>query len=509
MIQGTSSDAGKSYLVTALCRIFSDKGYQVAPFKSQNMSNNSYVTVYGEEIGRAQGVQAEAARQAAHVHMNPILLKPRKDTKSEVVLHGKVYKSYSGMDYGKEFTLTKGMEAVRESLAFIENHYDMVIIEGAGSPAEVNLNHREIVNMRIAEAADVDVILVADIDRGGSFASLVGTIELVFEHRHRIKGVIFNKFRGDIRLLQDGLDWFEAYTHIPVIGVIPYMQDVHIETEDAQSHPLIFRNQNAHREENTTEHFLDIGIIHMERVSNNTDIEPFMHESDCRLRMIRTLDEFKNPHAIIIPGTKSTIGDLVSLKASGLYDKIIEYRQNGGHIFGLCGGFQVLGKHIFDEEGTDNDDVKSIEGLGLLPIETIFQDQKKVKQIEGIVTSKIFVDQGWETPIPVKGYEIHLGQTKYLENAIPLIQLEDQRLDGGISQDGHVMGSYLHHIFNNDLFRQTWLNQIRKEYGFTPKPCVETGQYREAAYDLLAQRVSEALNMERVQKIIDKEVIRL
>jgi adenosylcobyric acid synthase len=505
MIQGTSSDAGKSYIVTALCRIFADKGYQVAPFKSQNMSNNSYVTLYGEEIGRAQGVQAEAARQIANVHMNPILLKPRKDTKSEVVLHGKVYKSYSGMAYGKEFTLTKGMEAVRESLDYLDQHYDMIIIEGAGSPAEVNLNDREIVNMRIAQAADVDVILVADIDRGGSFASLIGTIELVFEHRHRIKGVIFNKFRGDIRLLQDGLDWFEAYTHIPVIGVIPYMQDIHIETEDAQSHPLVFQKTEKENLYDQTENTLDIGIIHMERVSNNTDIEPFMYEPDCRLRIIRTPEDFQTPHAIIIPGTKSTIDDLLSLKANGLFDKIIDYQQNEGRIFGLCGGFQILGQHIFDEHGSDHDHVKVIDGLGLLAIDTQFHNQKIVKQVQGKVIAPTFNDPS----IEVKGYEIHLGETKYLDHAMALIELDDHRFDGCVSSDGHVLGSYLHHIFHNDHFRQAWLNQVRTQHGFEKQACINTGSQKEDAYDLLAQRVSESLHMDRVQKIIDKEVIRL
>jgi adenosylcobyric acid synthase len=333
MIQGTSSDAGKSYIATGLCRIFSNMGYKVAPFKSQNMSNNSYVTYDGFEIGRAQGVQAEAARQIANVHMNPILLKPMKDTRSEVVLHGKVYKHYSGMEYGKKFTLKKGMEAVRESLEFIDNNYDMVVIEGAGSPAEVNLNDREIVNMRIAKEADVDVILVTDIDRGGSFASLVGTLELVFEHRHRIKGVIFNKFRGNIKLLEDGLKWFEDYTKVKVVGVIPYMQDVYIETEDAQSKHILYNEDKSKQ--------LDIVVIHMDRVSNNTDIEPFVHEKDVNVRIVKNSNEFGNPHGVIIPGTKSTISDLESLIESGLAKKIKEYYKQGGIVFGICGGYQI------------------------------------------------------------------------------------------------------------------------------------------------------------------------
>ncbi len=497
MIQGTSSDAGKSYIVTALCRIFANKGYAVAPFKSQNMSNNSYVTIDGKEIGRAQGVQSEAAKQVPNVHMNPILLKPRKDTESEVVLHGQVYKSYSGMDYGKDFTLTKGMEAVGESLAYIQENYEMILIEGAGSPAEVNLNDREIVNMRIAEAADVDVILVTDIDRGGSFASLIGTIELVFEHRHRIKGVIFNKFRGDIRLLQDGLDWFEAYTHVPVIGVIPYMQDIHVETEDAQSSSQLFKVKER------DESCLDIGVIHMERVSNNTDVEPFMYEDDCQLRMIRNSQDFGNPHAIIIPGTKSTIDDLTALKEKGLFDALCDYQKKGGHILGLCGGFQVLGESLEDQDGVDQHHIDVADGLGLLPIRTVFQSEKKVEQVQGRVLSSLFSME----ERTVSGYEIHLGTTEYLHGAEPFIELENQRMDGCISKDGKVVGTYLHHIFHNDVFRQTWLNQIRKGHGFPLQPVVNTSQYKEAGYEELAKRVEDALDMTRVTKIIEKEPI--
>ncbi len=375
MIQGTSSDAGKSYIVTAICRILANKGYKVSPFKSQNMSNNSYVTADGMEIGRAQGVQAEAARQEANVHMNPILLKPKMDTASEVVLHGKVFKSYSGMDYGKKFTLTKGMEAVRESLEYIDDNYDMIVIEGAGSPAEVNLNNREIVNMRIAEAADVDVVLVTDIDRGGSFASLVGTLELVFEHRHRIKGVVFNKFRGDIRLLEDGLKWFEDYTKVKVLGVVPYMNDIYIETEDAQSKHLLYQYE--------TQNPLDIAVIHMERVSNNTDVEPFIHEKDCSVRIVKDAKEFGDPHAVIIPGTKSTIEDMLVLKERGLDRKVTEFAENGGKVIGLCGGFQVLGKSIVDPVGVDTKSGSEVEALGLLPVRTVFTDEKTVRQVEG------------------------------------------------------------------------------------------------------------------------------
>lgn len=489
MVQGTSSDAGKSYIVTGICRLLANKGYKVAPFKSQNMSNNSYVTYDGCEIGRAQGVQSEAAKQIPNVHMNPILLKPRMDSKSEVVLHGKVFRSYSGMDYGRDFTLTKGMEAVRESLQYIEDNYDLVVIEGAGSPAEVNLNDREIVNMRIAEAADVDVILVTDIDRGGSFASLVGTLELVFEHRHRIKGVVFNKFRGDIRLLEDGLKWFEDYTGVKVLGVLPMMKDIHVETEDAQSKQLLHQYE--------TDEPLDIAVIHMDRVSNNTDVEPFIFEKDCSVRIVKRAAEFGHPHAVIIPGTKSTIDDLNILKERGLDVSIKEFAEKGGKVIGLCGGFQVLGKKIVDNIGIDSDEVQETEGLGLLGIETVFAKDKHVRQIAGDVV------QGTGQGALVSGYEIHLGETKYAEGIKPYIVLEDGREDGAVNAEGNVIGTYLHNLFHNDDYRTEWLNMVREYNGMKAREKVDTTKIKEDSYELLAQRMEEHFDMDLLMSLIE------
>jgi adenosylcobyric acid synthase len=485
MIQGTCSDAGKSYIATALCRVFANKGYQVAPFKSQNMSNNSYVTVDGCEIGRAQGVQAEAAKQEANVHMNPILLKPMKDSRSEVVLHGKVYKPLEGFKYHREFTMTKGMEAIKESLAYLEEHYDMIVVEGAGSPAEVNLNDREIVNMRIAEAADLDVLLVTDIDRGGSFASLVGTLELVFEHRHRIKGVIFNKFRGDISLLQDGLDWFEEYTGVKVVGVIPYNRDLYIETEDAAS-----RHQLLHHE---AEDALDIAVIHMERVSNNTDIEPFIYEKDVSVRIVERPEDFGQPHAVIIPGTKSTIGDLDVLVQSGLAEKIIDYAKNGGHVLGICGGYQVLGRDIVDNVGADIAGGKRVHGLGLLPVVTEFSSDKRVRQMTGKLES---------TGEIVTGYEIHLGQT-VREGGNAFAILEDGTEDGCVMAEGQILGTYLHGILNNDNFRYQWLKNLRKVHGFQEQLLVQTDYIKDETYDLLASRTEKYLDMDYIMKLIE------
>lgn len=491
MVQGTSSDAGKSYITTALCRIFANKGINVCPFKSQNMSNNSYVTYDGKEIGRAQGVQAEAAKVIPNVHMNPILLKPMKDTQSEVILHGEVFRQYDGFEYDRSFTLERGLEAVNDSLYYINDNHDLIVIEGAGSPAEVNLNDREIVNMRIAELADVDVLLVTDIDRGGSFASLVGTLELVGEHRKRIKGVIFNKFRGDIRLLEDGLKWFEDYTGVKVVGVIPFVKDVYVETEDAQSQHLLFHHE--------VENPLDIAVIHMDTVSNNTDVEPFIHEKDVSVRIVRNVSEFGNPHAVIIPGTKSTIADLKTIMDKGLSNKIIKYYENGGTIFGICGGYQVLGEELIDPLGVDNKEIKVTKGLGLLPIKTEFKENKQVINISGRIIND-FKDQ------EVHGYEIHLGETTYINETTPFVELEDGRMDGCSLDKGRLIGTYLHNIFHNDVFRNEWLNSIREKKGFIRRDIVDTSAIKEDSYEKLASTVEEHLDMEYINRIINGEV---
>lgn len=367
----------------------------------------------------------------------------------------------------------------------------MIVIEGAGSPAEVNLNNREIVNMRIAEAADVDVVLVTDIDRGGSFASLVGTLELVFEHRHRIKGVVFNKFRGDIRLLEDGLKWFEDYTKVKVLGVVPYMNDIYIETEDAQSKHLLYQYE--------TQNPLDIAVIHMERVSNNTDVEPFIHEKDCSVRIVKDAKEFGDPHAVIIPGTKSTIEDMLVLKERGLDRKVTEFAENGGKVIGLCGGFQVLGKSIVDPVGVDTKSGSEVEALGLLPVRTVFTDEKTVRQVKGKVLDGSMKEQD------VSGYEIHLGETEYLDEEGGYIRLHDGRMDGSVNELGNVIGTYLHHIFHNDQYRHQWLEDVRKHNGLPSQEPVDTTSIKEASYDGLAERVEQFFDMDYLMELISGE----
>lgn len=488
MIQGTSSDVGKSYVTTAICRILANKGYDVCPYKSQNMSNNSYVTHDGGEIGRAQGVQAEAAKVQPQTYMNPILLKPQKDTRSEIVLMGKVYKSESGMGYRKNFAMSKGIETIGLSKKIIEEKHNCIVIEGAGSPAEVNLNDKEIVNMRVAELFDVPVVLVVDIDKGGSFASVVGTLELVFEHRHRIKGIVINKFRGDIRLLEDGLKWLEDYTGVKVLGVIPYMTDIYVEVEDAQSSIL--------RTHFTAETPIDIGVIHMGRVSNNTDIEAFIHETDVSVRIIKDPSEFGNPDAIVIPGTKSTIGDLQEMMDSKLGSQIQQYAQSGGRIVGICGGYQVLGETLKDPYQMDQTKDQVVKGLGLLPVETIFLENKQVRNISGEV--KNCFDSH-----PLKGYEIHLGETKILNDSLHFSQLEDGTLDGCVVDNGRIMGSYLHNLFHNDAFRNNWLNDIRSEKGMSQLPLVDTTKIKEDSYEQLAKVCEEHLDMDYLIKLVE------
>lgn len=334
MVQGTSSDSGKSFIVTALCRVFSDMGYKVCPFKSQNMSNNSCVTSDELEMGRAQGVQAEAARLAPEVFMNPILLKPRKDTSSEIVLMGKVFDAPCDKNYYRNFTMTEGLKALRTALSHIEENFDLIVSEGAGSPAEVNLNAAEIVNMRVAREADIPVLLVADVDRGGAIASVVGTLELLGEDRKRVKGIIFNKFRGDISLFEDAVKFTEEKTGVKVVGVMPWLNDVVIEGEDVMS-------INWMRGASEGRGKLRIGVIKFPRVSNHTDMEAFRFEPDVSLCEVTEATDFTVLDAVILPGTKSTVLDMKHLWDSGLADKIKNFSQEGGTVFGQIGRAHV------------------------------------------------------------------------------------------------------------------------------------------------------------------------
>lgn len=493
MIQGTSSDAGKSFITTALCRIFSDMGYAVCPFKSQNMSNNSCVTPDGLEMGRAQGVQAEAARVEPQTYMNPILLKPRKDTSSEIVLMGKVFDAPCDKNYYRSFTMGKGLETLREALAIIDEKYEVMVCEGAGSPAEVNLNAAEIVNMRVAQEADIPVLLVADVDRGGAIASVVGTLELLGEDRRRVKGIIFNKFRGDLSLFEDAVEFTEKKTGVKVVGVMPWLTDIVIEGEDIMS-------INWHRGETAeSKDKLRVGVVKFPRVSNHTDIEAFRFEPDVEIIELASPAQVASLDAVVLPGTKSTVLDMKYLLDSGLAAEIRRFYQNGGTVYGLCGGYQMMGEEIDDRHLRDNDKIPAIEGLGLLPVVTTFGEEKTTIRRRGHTIHPYFKEAA-----AVDGYEIHFGETRPLREEpgfAPLFEL-DGRADGLADGELRAGGSYLHNAFHNDLFRAVWLNRLRKKRGLPEREAVSTAAAKEAAYDALAAQARQNLDLDYIIDIM-------
>ncbi|MDQ0216417.1 adenosylcobyric acid synthase [Oikeobacillus pervagus] len=484
MIQGTASDVGKSLIATALCRLFYQDGYKVVPFKSQNMSNNSYVTADGKEIGRAQGLQAEAANVEADVLMNPILLKPTGNGRSEIVLFGERVESLSGMDYRKEF-YEKGLKAIQGALLKLENVYDCVVIEGAGSSAEINLKDRELVNMKVAELADVPVILVADIDRGGVFASIVGTLQLFTEsERNRVKGLIINKFRGDAALFEDGKKWLEDYTGIPVLGVLPYLPNHMVEGEDSLS--LTERFKKGEKND------VEIAVMKLPYISNFSDLEAFLYEEDVSVYWVSDVSEFGQPDAVIIPGTKSTFHDLSFLKETGLAEKIIDFSKRGGSVVGICGGFQMLGDRLIDEDGSDTGLVgNEMEGLRLIPATTFFHNEKRTVRVKAKIHPNFVKDI-----IPMEGYEIHLGKT---ETSGPyFLQLEDGTTDGYAKEN--IIGTYMHHLFHNDEWRNLWLNQLRKHR----KDIVHVSNVKDEKYDELALHMKKHLDWEKTKNIMEE-----
>ncbi|WLD91663.1 cobyric acid synthase [Alkalihalobacillus sp. AL-G] len=493
MIQGTASDVGKSLIVTALCRILANEGAKVAPFKSQNMSNNSYVTITGEEIGRAQGIQAEAAKTEANVWMNPILLKPRSHQQSEVVLLGKALKSMSGHGYRDTF-YERGIDVIQSALQKLEREFEIIIIEGAGSPAEINLKDRELVNMKVAEIANVPVILTADIDRGGVFASIVGTLDLLTpDERNRVKGLFINKFRGDISLLEEGIEWLEEKTGVPVLGVLPYIDQHGIDGEDS----LSLQNQLKHHVKNE----VDIAVIYLPFISNYSDIEPFSFEPDVSIRWVKDASEFGEPDAVIIPGTKSTINDLQYLKGLQIDSQLKKYVDAGGTIVGICGGYQMLGTEIIDEAGSDTG-VKGhqIEGMDIIQAQTIFHPEKETVQVKGSYHPKTNLS----TKRLVEGYEIHLGKTVLTQSGKSFLLMTDRREEGYYSNGGKVIGTYLHHLFHNDEWRNKWLNAIRRQKGLQQKEVNYAAHLREARYDQLADQIKKHLDWGQLKTIMDQ-----
>ena len=494
MIQGTASSAGKSILVAALCRIFRQDGYRVAPFKAQNMALNSFVTAEGGEIGRAQAVQAEAAGIEPTVDMNPVLLKPTTDTGCQVIVMGKVARTISASDY-YQYTPSL-METVTDSLNRLRSAYDIVVIEGAGSPAEINLKDREIVNMRIAKMSDTPVLLVGDIDRGGVFASIVGTLELLTEdEREHVKGLIINKFRGDLNLLKPGLEFLEQRTARPVLGVVPYFRDIRIAQEDS-----VYLDERA---ESPTTDDLDIAVIRLPHISNYDDFDP-LEEEGCRVRYVTHRDDLGNPHLIILPGTKSTVNDLQYLWQSGLAEIVLRQARADTPVVGICGGYQMLGQKILDPQKVESAEAE-VSGLGLLDVVTTFAPEKSTRQVRARVLSDLGLLSGTKGQ-DLLGYEIHMGQTSYEEksNAFQILETPQGATDYGdgmLNAQGTILGTYMHGLFYNPDFRQVFLNSLRRRWGL-PESKESTAAGREPQYDRLAEVVRQSLNMAAIYKIV-------
>ncbi|KHF40756.1 cobyric acid synthase [Halalkalibacter okhensis] len=487
MIQGTHSDAGKSALVTALCRIFVQDGWKTAPFKSQNMALNSYITVCGKEIGRAQGVQAEAAGIDATTDMNPVLIKPSGEFQSQIVVHGKPYKNMQAGEYRKDF-FEQGLRIIEESYNRLTTQFDRIVIEGAGSPAEINLNDRELVNMRVAKLTNAPVILVGDIEKGGVFASLVGTLQLLDqEDRKRVIGVFINKFRGDVTLLEPGLSWFEEYTGVPILGVIPYINNLMIEAEDS----VVLSNYSTKVDRSKE---MDIAVIRYPMISNFTDVDPFFEEADCSVRFVKKAEELGEPDLLILPGSKNTIEDMMFLHQTGLANRILQLSQKHTMIIGICGGYQMLGNCIEDRDGVESLNER-IDGLGLIPMKTSMTVKKTTVQSRGLA-------KFGEREIPVSGYEIHMGESHFEKDYSHFVQLTG-RVEGAISQDKTIIGTYFHGIFHNDIFREVLLNEIRSKKGLEPIHHRNSfSKKKEEAFDLLANVVREHIQLEKIYQMI-------
>jgi len=497
MVQGTSSNVGKSILVTALCRIFKQDGYKVAPFKSQNMALNAFVTQEGGEIGRAQAVQAEACGIAPSVDMNPILMKPEADSKSQIVVNGKVDRTISAREYYEYAPLL--LDTALAALNRLREQNDIVVIEGAGSPAEINLRQREIVNMRIAKTAGAPVLLAGDIDRGGVFASLIGTIDLLEpEERGYVKGYLINKFRGDASLLKPAIDVLEDRTSIPVLGIIPYLRNMAIAQEDS-----VYLDECK---SGLGETDLDIAVIRLPRISNYDDFDALATDG-ASVRFVSKTGEIGNPDLIIIPGTKSTIPDMEYLWQNGLAETIIKKAGKGTHVLGVCGGYQILGKMIYDPHKTESETTE-LKGLGLLDTETTFEKEKSTTQVSGQVrfNNGLLADMaGCE----VGGYEIHMGRTR-LFTAQPAFQITKtpkgpaDYLDGASNAEGTVLGTYIHGIFESDSFRRGFLNAIRRYKGIPER---QAGYFdRDKEYDKLADIVRARIDMNKIYDILNEGI---
>jgi len=494
MVQGTSSSVGKSLLVTALCRLFHQAGLRVAPFKSQNMALNSAVTGDGLEIGRAQAVQADAAGLTASVDMNPILLKPEGERRSQVVVRGVPIGSMSAVEY--HAYKPQLSQVIADALGRLRADYDLVVIEGAGSPAEINLKSHEIVNMHVARLADAPVLLVGEIDRGGVFAALVGTLALLEpDERARVAALVINKFRGDLALLEPGLRMLTERTQVPVLGVVPHLANLRIADEDS----LSLDHRSARRRPAPGE--LDIAVVRLPRIANYDDVEPLEHEPGVTVRFVDRPGELAGADLAIVPGSKHTIADLAWLRATGLADVLTARARDGAPILGICGGCQMLGEIIEDPLGIESSEPRAT-GLGLLPLATRFGPQKRTTQVTARAASPSFLTAGDTLAVPITGYEIHMGAVAptrpcpaAFEIATRNATAADAR-DGAVAAGGAIVGTMLHGMFDSDALRGRTLAALRARRGL-PAPA-NPGRIptRHGEYDRLAAAVRDSLDGE-------------
>jgi adenosylcobyric acid synthase len=491
MIQGTASNVGKSVLVAALCSYFRQEGFRVAPFKSQNMSNNSFVTASGGEIGRAQAFQAQVCGIEPAVEMNPILLKPSSEMGAQVVVRGKALTVMTPREYHAFQPQLIGV--IRDSLEKLSSQYDVLVIEGAGSPAEINLRPFDIVNMAVAKMAAAPVVLVGDINLGGVFASLVGTLELLTtEERSLVKALLINKFRGDASLLNGGVDFLEARTGKKLLGVLPFVDNLQVAEEDSIPEWKWKSPRPGEPEK------LKIHVIHYPHISNSTDFDTLENEPDVALRFLtRVPDSEPLPDALILPGSKSTISDLAYVRSSGLDRYTAKCHQARVPITGICGGYQMLGTELLDLDGVESA-VSRVEGLGLLQITTRFETEKKTVQVRAL---------NIESRHELTGYEIHMGQTNGPSTARPVFKILEEmghpveRFDGAQSQDGLVWGTYLHGVFDTPFFRRDFLNALRKRRGWLSLDPVKSPSLAETS-DLLAVLIRKHVDLAALDQIL-------
>ena len=475
MIQGTASNSGKSLVAAGLCRIFKQDGYKVAPFKSQNMALNSFITEDGYEMGRAQVMQAEAAGIAPDVRMNPILLKPTSDMGSQVIVNGEVVGNMRAREYYAQ--KSKLIPDIMKAFNGLAEENDIIVIEGAGSPAEINLNDNDIVNMGMAKMADAPVLIVGDIDRGGVFASLAGTmLFLKDDEKERVKGTIINKFRGDVSILEPGLRMLEDAINVPVVGVVPYL-NIDVDDEDSLTDRFSSNNQAS---------LVDIAVIRFPRISNFTDFNALEYINGVSLRYVGSLNELKEPDLIILPGTKNTMADLIWLRESGLESAIMKHVSKDKPLIGVCGGYQMLGLTLKDPYGVEHGG--EISGLGLLEADTVFEKDKvrtritgKLEEVDGIFHKLSGAEY--------EGYEIHMGTTTNNKNIV---------------NKGNVYGSYIHGIFDRDVIAKTIVEALLEKKGLNSESieAFDIKSYKESQYDILADEMRKALDMEYIYDIL-------